>query len=107
LTGTKVTINAGSGYTNPRYHDTLYGYDTYGNKVATTEYRQDSASTEFGKTDTLPGELTQVCYGGGNVVYGGGGLTGCADDGYRTYVQWTRDALGHQDSVSYTGRFKQ
>ena len=66
-------------YSDPRYQDTTYGYDTWGNRTTVTAYTAEGTSS----LATGGARTTTSCYGTGN------GTT-CTADNYHTFVGWEK-----------------
>jgi RHS repeat-associated protein len=80
--------------TDPRYADTQYTYDAWGNRTSTTQYTGATDINSFGMGTGA--QISYTCYGGGGSL---GGHT--CDDNYGTYLLWEHDALGHITNYTY------
>ena len=83
--------------TEPKYRDVDYAYDSWGNRTTVTTYT-DVGSMYSRATTGARSSFT--CYGTGGTLDG----QACADDGYRSYVRWERNDLGHPTSITYDYR---
>jgi hypothetical protein len=79
--------------TDPRYADTKYTYDTWGNRTITIQYTGETDINSFGQGSGAQSTLT--CYGSGQEV----NFFSCSDDGYYTYPVWERNALEPTDHI--------
>ena len=80
-------------YSDPRYQDTTYGYDTWGNRTTVTSYSSEGTSS----LATGGARTTTSCYGTGN------GTT-CTADNYHTFVGWEKSVpvTGQELITQYT-----
>jgi RHS repeat-associated protein len=85
---------AGADYTDPRYSDTAFAYDDYGNQTTVTVYPTEGNDDSFGQGTP---QNTYTCYGSGDELDG----TPCTDDGYHTYVKWTKNDKDHKTDLTY------
>ena len=81
--------------TDPRYADTEYTYDSWGNRTITTQYTGETDIDNFGNGSGAQATLT--CYGSGQAING----YACNNDGYYTYPVWGRNAKLHLTTYSY------
>jgi RHS repeat-associated protein len=94
LTGKRTLIRfAGANYTDGRYADTAYFYDSWGNINETRAHINENSSFAGGSY-----QRTRFCYGSGTAPT-------CNEDYYGTYLQWEYNALsqavyyGYSDTV--------
>ena len=96
LTGERNLIYyASPNRTDPRYADTKYAYDAWGNRTITIQYTGDTDINSFGLGSGA--QVTLTCYGSGQAVSG----YACSDDGYYTYPSWGRNAIPQLTTFSY------
>lgn len=81
--------------TDPRYADTKYTYDSWGNRTITTHYTGETDINSFGMGSGAQESLT--CFGSGEDVKN----YLCSNDGYYTYPSWERNAKLHLTSFIY------
>ena len=85
---------AGANYTDPRYTDSAYTYDSWGNIYSVTNYTGEGTTSAFASS----GSRTQTsCYG----AYTPGSGTSCTADTYHTYLGWGMNALGSNYITKY------
>ena len=85
---------AGANYTDPRYNDAAYTYDSWGNVTSVTNYTGEGTTSAFASS----GSRTQTsCYG----AYTPGSGTSCTADTYHTYLGWGMNALGSNYITKY------
>jgi hypothetical protein len=93
----KVRIWVKGAQTSGDYSQVDYGYDTWGNQTTVTTY------SGYGHADTTPttgAQTSYTCYGSGEALNG----DACADDVYRTYPLWSKNALGQRTTITYDYR---
>ncbi|CAG1008547.1 hypothetical protein ANRL4_03903, partial [Anaerolineae bacterium] len=94
LSGQRTFIRfAEANYSDPRYSDQTFGYDTWGNRTTTTAYTFEGTYSALASTGA---QTTTMCYG--TFTWSSGT---CADDGYRTYAQGTINSIGHKAAIGY------
>ncbi|MEN6409302.1 MAG: SpvB/TcaC N-terminal domain-containing protein, partial [Anaerolineaceae bacterium] len=98
LSGQKTLLRfEGAGFTNPRYQDTAFEYDNWGNQNKVVRYTIETDKESFGGA-AESAQATITCYGefGGTTA-----APTCENDIYHTYPAWQQDALGHVTRYEY------
>src|SRR4030042_3376189 len=80
---------------DPRYADTQYTYDTWGDRTSTPQYTGVTDINNFGTGSGA--QTAYTCYGGGGSLNN----HACSDDGYYTYPVWERNALDQETGFNY------
>ena len=81
--------------TDPRYADTEYTYDAWGNRTSVTQFTGETDINNFWNGSGAQSTLT--CYGSGQALNG----FACGNDGYSTYPVWERNAEAQLTTFSY------
>jgi RHS repeat-associated protein len=93
LTGERVLTRFNNGNTSdPRYSDTKYVYDSWGNRIQTTRYTGEGTSTALASSGA---QDSYTCYGVANTP------SSCSDDGYHSFIVWEKNAKGQQTTYTY------
>jgi YD repeat-containing protein len=94
LTGERVLLRfAGANYTDPRYSDTQYVYDAWGNRIQTTRYTGEGNGTALASSGA---QNSYACYGVANTP------SGCSDNGYYSFVVWeNNDVITQKTTYTY------
>ncbi len=78
-------------YTDNRYQDTYFEYDSWGNPYRVTTWTGEGTYSAFASTGA---QVTTSCYGSGAPPT-------CTDDGYGVYKAWERNALNQDTTYAY------
>ncbi len=94
LTAERVLTRFYNGNTaDPRYSDTKYVYDLWGNRIQTTRYTGEGTGTALASSGA---QNSYTCYGVSNTP------SGCSDDGYHSFIVWEyNDAITQKTTYTY------
>jgi RHS repeat-associated protein len=95
LTAERVLLRfAGANYTDPRYSDTKYVYDSWGNRIQTSRYTGEGTSTALASSGA---QTSYACYGEVYIP------SGCTTDTalYHTFMLWEKNAKGQPITYTY------
>ncbi len=98
LTDERAFIRFAGSYSDPRYSDKRYTYDTWGNQNSITLYTSEGTSSTLASSG---GRTVTSCFGQSSPDAGGN----CVADEYHTYLGWQKNPLNHLTSYTYNYKF--